>query len=102
MRDCVMKILAKQHHMLRKQVQVVQVIASSTLLYGCETWTLCADSEKRIQAFGTKCLRKVLGIVYSEHKTNHWVRNKVSCPLSPRKHFLVTVIRDGDLHESGM
>ena len=30
------------------------------LLYGCETWTLLTDSEKkkRIQAFRTKCLKR--------------------------------------------
>ena len=33
------------------------------LLYGA------ADSEKRIQTFETKCLRKLLRISYSEHKT---------------------------------
>ena len=34
----------------------------SILLYGSETWTLPADSDKRIQAFKTKCLRKLLCI----------------------------------------
>ena len=29
----------------------------SILLYGCETWSLLADSEKRIQAFEAKCLK---------------------------------------------
>ena len=32
----------------------------SILLYGCETWTLLADSEKRIQVFKNKCLRRLL------------------------------------------
>ena len=35
-------------------------LVTSILLYGCETWTLLAGSEKRIQAFKTKCLRKFL------------------------------------------
>ena len=34
------------------------------LLYGCETWTLLPNSEKRNQAFKTKCLRKLLYISY--------------------------------------
>ena len=45
-------------------------LVTSILLYGCETWTLDADSEKRSQAFETKCMRKVLCISYLEHKTN--------------------------------
>ena len=41
------------------------------LLYGCETWILLADSEKRIQAieFGDQ-LRKLLSIFYLEDRTN--------------------------------
>ena len=45
-------------------------LVTSIVLYGCEAWTLLADSEKRIQAFETKCLRKLLRIFYLEHKTN--------------------------------
>ena len=33
----------------------------STLLYGCESWTLTADSTKRIQAFENKFYRRMLG-----------------------------------------
>ena len=46
---------------------------TSILLCGCETWTLLADSEKRIHTFETKCLRKLLHVSYVEHKTNDWV-----------------------------
>ena len=35
---------------------------TSIFLYGRETWTLLADSKKRIRAFKTKCLRKLLSI----------------------------------------
>ena len=45
-------------------------LVTSILLYGCETWTLLADSEKRVQAFETKCIWKLLCISYLEHKTN--------------------------------
>ena len=40
------------------------------LLYGCENWTLTADLERRIQAFENKCYKRMLGILYREHKTN--------------------------------
>ena len=48
-------------------------LVASIFLCGCETWTLLADSEKRIHTFETKCLRKVLYVSYVEHKTNDWV-----------------------------
>ena len=35
-------------------------LLTSILLCGCESWTLLADSEERIQAFETKCMKKLL------------------------------------------
>ena len=45
-------------------------LVTSILLYGYETWTLLADFERRIQAFETKCMRKLLRISNLEHKTS--------------------------------
>ena len=43
---------------------------SSSLLYGCETRTLLADSEERIQALETKCMRNFSVSPTWRHKTN--------------------------------
>ena len=40
----------------------------SILLYECESWTLMADLEWRIQAFKNKCYERMLGISYRKHK----------------------------------
>ena len=78
-----------QHHHLRKHVQAVQA--------SCHVrpplWNLPADSEKRIQNFETKCLRKLLLISYLEHKTNRWARNKINFLVGPQKPLLTTVKR---------
>ena len=50
--------------------KVCKSLVNSILLYGCETWTLLADSEKKIQAFEAECLRKRPRTSYLEHKTN--------------------------------
>ncbi|XP_076456851.1 uncharacterized protein LOC143291108 [Babylonia areolata] len=63
----------------------------SILLYGCETWTLMAETERRIQAFKTKCLRRLLHISYKKHKTNDYVRNLVSNLVGPQEPLLATV-----------
>lgn len=39
------------------------------LLYGCDTWTLLTEAERRIRAFESKCSRKLLQISYKEHRT---------------------------------
>ena len=63
----------------------------SILLYGCEAWTLHADTERRIQAFEYKCWRRLLKISYREHKTNDFVKNMVESFVGPQEPLLATV-----------
>ena len=52
---------------------------TSIFLNGCETWTLLTDfKKKRILAFETECLRKLLRISYLEHKTKDWTQSKIN------------------------
>ena len=78
-----------------RRFKLYKSLVTCILLCGCETWTLLTDSEKKIQAFETKCLRKFLRIYYLEHKTNDWVR-------SHHMNLLWQLSRDGNLHGSGM
>ena len=64
--------------------KLYKFLVTSILLYGCETWTLLAYSEKRIQAFKTKCLRKLLRISYLDHKTTDWVLSKIKSLAGPQ------------------
>ena len=65
----------------------------SVLLYGCESWTLLAETERKIQAFEMKCLRKLLHIQYWEHKSNFEVRKTVESLVGPQEPVLATVKR---------
>ncbi|KAI8497134.1 hypothetical protein Bbelb_250830 [Branchiostoma belcheri] len=65
----------------------------SILLYGCETWTLLTDTERRIQAFETKSLRRLLGISYHQHKTNEYVYQQVYSLVGPQEAVMSTVRR---------
>ena len=65
----------------------------SILLYGCESWTLTAELEKRIQAFENKCHRKLLKISYKEHKTNEYVRNEMKKRVGSQEPLLSTIKR---------
>ena len=42
----------------------------STFLYACESWTLTAEVERRIQALEMRCYRRLLNISYKDHVTN--------------------------------
>ncbi|GFR83852.1 endonuclease-reverse transcriptase [Elysia marginata] len=68
-------------------------LVSSILTYGCETWTLLADTGRRIQAFENKCLRKLLRISYIDHVTNESVRELVVAYVGPQEPLLATVKR---------
>ena len=49
--------------------------------YACESWTLTAELEKRIQAFEMRCYRRLLNISYKDHVTNEEVRRKVQAAI---------------------
>ena len=57
----------------------------SILLYGCESWTLTVDLEKKIEAFEMKGLLRCLGI-----KINEFVRNNVTALTEPHEPLLAT------------
>ena len=65
----------------------------SIFLYGCESWTLLADTEKRIESFELKCWRKLLRITYLDRKTNDYVRSTVELYIGPQEPLLATVKR---------
>ena len=44
--------------------------------YGCESWTIENDEEKRLGAFEMKALKKIMGVSWTAKKTNEWVLNK--------------------------
>jgi len=45
---------------MSSKIKFMKAIVASTALYGCESWTFNAESERRIQAFEFKCLRRML------------------------------------------
>ena len=47
--------------------------------------TLLVDSEKRIQAFETKYLGKLLRISYLKQKINDWVLGKIDFLVGPQE-----------------
>ena len=54
----------------------------SIYLYACESWTLTAELEKRMQAFDMRCYRRLLNILYKDHATNEEVRIKSQAAIA--------------------
>ena len=49
-----------------------------TSKHACESWTLTAELQRRIQAMEMRCYRKILRISYKDHVSNEEVRAKIS------------------------
>ncbi len=45
----------------RTKLRIFKTRVLPVLLYGCETWTLNSDLDRRLNVFGTKCLRRIMG-----------------------------------------
>ena len=48
-------------------------LVTSIFLYACESWTLTAERQKRIQAMEIRCYRKIVRFSYKDHDTNEEV-----------------------------
>ena len=65
---------------IRSKIRLMRSLVMSIFLYACETWTITADIERRIQALEVRCVLKLLGISYSDHKTNEEVKPGLETP----------------------
>ena len=75
----------------KHRIQILRSIVTSTFLYACETWTLTAELERRIQTFEVRCYRKIFGISFRDRITNEDVRNRVRAAIGPHDDLLSIV-----------
>ena len=68
-------------------------LVTSIFPYACESWTLTAELQRRIQAVEMRCCRKILRISYTDHVTNEEVRAKIQQAIGPHEDLLTIVKR---------
>ena len=78
---------------ISSKVRLMRSLAMSIFFYACETWTITADIERRIQAMEMRCFRKLLGISYTDHITNEEVKVRIGNAIGPYEDLLTTVKR---------
>ena len=78
---------------IRSNIRLMRSPAMSIFLYACETWTITADTERRIQALEMRCFRKFLGILYRDHITNEEVKARIGNAIGPYEDLLTAVKR---------
>lgn len=57
--------------------KILETCIFSSFLYGCETWTITKDLERKILAFERKCYRKILRIGWVEKITNEELYRRI-------------------------
>ena len=66
-------------------------LVTSIFLYACESQTLTAELQRRIQAMEMRCYRKIPHISYKDHVTNEEVRAKIQQASGPHEDLLTIV-----------
>ena len=88
----------ERSHLLKLPLQADLLLAVRWLvcwqyLYACESWTLTAELQRRIQAMEMRCYRMILHILYKDHVTNEEVRAKIQQATGPHEDLLTIVKR---------
>ena len=78
---------------LSSKIQLMRSLVTCIFLYACESWTLTAELQRRIQATKMRCYHKILCISYKDHVSNEEVRTKIQQAIGPHKDLLTIVKR---------
>lgn len=64
---------------LHTKITVYRAICISTLLYGCEAWTIYARHLKVLEAFHIKCLQRILKVTWRDCLSHTEVLERTNC-----------------------
>ena len=78
---------------LSSKIRLMLSLVTSICLYACESWTLTAELQRRIQAMKRRCYRKILRISYKDHVNNEEVRANIQQAVGPHENLLTIVER---------
>ena len=79
----------------RTKVAVFRTIVLPVLLYGCETWTLNKALRQKLNSFGTKSLRRILGYRWDNFISNQRLLEETGM------RYLTCIIRERQLRHFG-
>ena len=78
---------------LSSKIRLMRSLVTYIFLYACESLTLAAELQRRIQAMEMRCYRKILHISYKDHVTNGEVCAKIQQAIRPHEDLLTIVKR---------
>ena len=74
---------------LKTKLRLLDCLVLPIALYGCEAWTLNKADLSKLQAFGMKCLRRVLNITWHDHITN----KEIATPTSRTEDYMIKIVQ---------
>ena len=84
---------------LASKFKLMRTLTLSIFLYACESWTLAAELERRIQSLEMRCYRRLLNICYKDHVTNEEFRSRIQKAIG--LHDALTMVKKRKLRWYG-
>ena len=84
---------------LSSKIRLMCSLVASIFLYACESWTLTAELQRRIQAMEVRCYRKILRITCKDRVTNEEVCAKIQQAVGTHEDF--TIVKRRKLKRRG-
>ena len=81
-------ILKSKDTALLTQVCIVKAMAFPVVMYGCESWTIKKAKHRRIDAFKLWCWRRLLGVPWTERRTNQSILKEINPEYSLQRLML--------------
>ena len=78
---------------LSSKIRLMRSLVTSFFLYACESWTLTAELQGKIQAMEMRCYCKILHISYKDHVANEEVPAKIQQAIGPHEDLLTIIKR---------
>ena len=78
---------------LSSKIRLMHSPVTSIFLRACESWTLTAELQRRIQAVEMRCYCKILRISHKHPDTDEEIRAKIQQAIGPHEDLLTIIKR---------
>ena len=75
------------------KIQLMCSLVTSIFMYACESWTLTAKLQRRIQDMEMSCYCKILRILHKDHVTSKEVCVEIQQAIGPHEDLLTIIKR---------
>ena len=80
------QVMDNRNIKLSTKLKVYKAVVLTSLLYGCETWTLYRKQIKQLEGFHMRSLRSIMGIRWQDKVTNLQVLDGANTMMLALKH----------------